>query len=142
MNKQVNKGHRWQKGTSGNPLGRPLGARQKLSEKLLSDLTAEWERSGETVLTKLAATEPAKFAQIAYGLLPRDVFLSVQHDAPGNLDADDWVALRSVLAMIREANIVASPGEVATVIEDALRSSFAKLITDTSSAADENKSAS
>jgi hypothetical protein len=30
--------------------------------------------------------DPGKLAQIAYGLLPRDVFISVEQRTPGNLD--------------------------------------------------------
>jgi hypothetical protein len=77
LNQQVSKGHRWQKGQSGNPAGRAVGARQKISERLLADLASVWETHGESVVS-LAITEPGKLAQIAYGLLPRDVFISVE----------------------------------------------------------------
>ena len=73
MNQQKNKTgpHRWRAGESGNPPGRPLGARQRISEKLLADLAGVWEEPGKTVVTKLAESDPGKLAQIAYGLLPR-----------------------------------------------------------------------
>ena len=67
----------WKPGESGNPAGRPIGARQKISEKLLADLAEVWEANGVSVLQCLAVTDPGKLAQIAYGLLPRDVFISV-----------------------------------------------------------------
>ena len=68
----------WKPGQSGNPAGRPIGARQKISEKLLADLAVVWETEGESVLRRLAIEDPGKLAQIAYGLLPRDVFISVE----------------------------------------------------------------
>ena len=69
-------GGRWLKGAaSPNPAGRPMAARQKISEKLLQDLASVWEEHGVTVLQRLAVTDPGKLAQIAYGLLPRDVFI-------------------------------------------------------------------
>jgi hypothetical protein len=37
-----------------------------------------WETHGASVLERLAVTDPGKLAQIAYGLLPRDVFISVE----------------------------------------------------------------
>ena len=44
------------------------------------------EEHGVGVLQRLAVTDPGKLAQIAYGLLPRDVFISVEQRTPGNLD--------------------------------------------------------
>jgi hypothetical protein len=82
--------------------GRPLGARQRISEKLLADLATVWEAHGESVLARLATEEPGKLAQIAYGLLPRDVFISVEQRAPGNLEPDEWATLRRVLDIIQQ----------------------------------------
>jgi Family of unknown function (DUF5681) len=60
--------HRWKKGETGNPAGRPLGARQKISEKLLADLADVWQEHGKAVLTRLVSEDPGKLAQIAFGL--------------------------------------------------------------------------
>jgi hypothetical protein len=83
--KDVNRdaGGRRLKGTSPpNPGGRPLSARSRISEKLLADLAEVWEAQGESVLRRLAIEDPGKLAQIAYGLLPRDVFISVEQRTP------------------------------------------------------------
>jgi hypothetical protein len=57
---------RWLKGTPPpNPAGRPLAARQRISEKLLADLADVWEAHGNSVLERLARTEPGKLAQAA-----------------------------------------------------------------------------
>jgi hypothetical protein len=88
---------RWLKGTTGNANGRPLAARQRISEKLLADLATIWEEQGESALRLLAINDPGKLAQIAYGLLPRDVFISVEQRTPGNLEPSEWAALRRVL---------------------------------------------
>jgi hypothetical protein len=45
-------------------------------EKMLADLATVWQTHRGSVLARLAATDPGKLAQIAYGLLPRDVFIS------------------------------------------------------------------
>jgi hypothetical protein len=55
----------WKLGQSGNPAGRPIGARQKIAERLLADLADVWEPHGKSVLERLAMTEPGKFAQAA-----------------------------------------------------------------------------
>ena len=120
---------RWLAGKTGNANGRPLAARQRISEKLLADLAAVWEAHGESVLSRLAIEEPGKLAQIAYGLLPRDVFISVEQRAPGNLEPDDWATLRRVLDII-QANAPAGiePGQIFETIETALRAEYAKQV--------------
>jgi hypothetical protein len=52
--------------------GRKLGVRNKLSERFLKDLHAEWERSGEATLKILAKENPEAFARLAVGVLPRE----------------------------------------------------------------------
>jgi hypothetical protein len=52
-------------------------ATQEERARLLADLASVWEEHGVSVLQRLAVTDP-ELAQIAYGLLPRDVFISVE----------------------------------------------------------------
>jgi hypothetical protein len=119
--------HRWKKGETGNPKGRPLGARQRISEKLLNDLAGVWEEHGATVLNRLAAEDPGKLAQIAFGLLPKEAFLSVQQSAPGNLTPDEWSQLRGVLDAIEAARLGdVAPSEIFGGIEMYLRSEFSR----------------
>ncbi len=63
----------------------------------------------------------AKLAQIAYGLLPRDVFISVEQRTPGNLDPDEWAILRRVIDLIKANANGAELGPVLETIENALR---------------------
>ena len=79
---------RWLHGSGSPSPGRPPSSRQKISEKLLADLAGVWEVYGRDVLERLAIEEPAKLAQIAYGLLPRDLFISVEQKTPGNLEPE------------------------------------------------------
>ena len=84
---------RWLKGTTGNAAGRGMTNRQRISEKLLADLATVWETHGELVLQRLALTDPGGLATIAYGLLPRDLMISVEAKTPGNLEPDEWRVL-------------------------------------------------
>ena len=72
-------------------------------------------------------TPRAKLAQIAYGLLPRDVFISVEQRAPGNLDPDEWAILRRVIDLIKTNANGAELGPVLETIENALRADTRRL---------------
>jgi len=89
---------------------------------LLADLAVVLEHQGESVLRRLAIEDPGKLAQIAYGLLPRDVFISVEQRTPGNLDPDEWAILRRVIDLIQQNAKGAELGPVLETIEQALRS--------------------
>ena len=114
--------------------GRPISSRQKISEKLLADLAVVWEKHGESVLERLAVTEPAKLATIAYGLLPRDVFISVAPPTPGNLAPEEWAVMVDLVRLISRAaptDAQALPSDLAPALEDAVRAHFAKPVEST-----------
>jgi hypothetical protein len=119
---------RWLPGRSANPAGRGMTNRQRISEKLLADLAAVWEEHGKSVLERLAVDEPGKLAQIAYGLLPRDLMISVETKTPGNLDADSYAALRRLLDVIESCGAIGEPQQVFEMIEEDLRARLAKPI--------------
>jgi hypothetical protein len=64
-------------GQSGNPAGRPIGARNKLSTDFLADLHNAWREFGPDALARCAKEEPGKFCQIVSNLLPRDISIDV-----------------------------------------------------------------
>jgi hypothetical protein len=106
---------RWLKGPSANPAGRPLSARQKISERLLNDLSEVWEAHGKTVLERLAEAEPKALAQIAYGVLPKDILIGVEHRLPMNLSPEDWESLVRVAATLSLRGVCASARLVAAL---------------------------
>jgi hypothetical protein len=119
----------WKPGQSGNSRGRPLGARQRVSEQLIADIADVWAIYGKNVLRRLAAQDPATLAKIAYGLLPKDVFISVEQRTPGNLDPDEWAILRNVIDLIQATTPKGAPlGPVLATIENALRADHATLV--------------
>ena len=95
-----------------------MGARQRISEQLLADLAVVWEERGVSVLQRLAVTDPGKLAQIAYGLLPRDVFISVEQRTPGNLDPDEWARTLSPERRAMNFVYIAAPIDAAATCRD------------------------
>lgn len=60
------------KGQSGNPAGKPLGSKHKISEKFISSLTADFEQHGETVIERVRAEKPETYLKIVADLVPKD----------------------------------------------------------------------
>jgi hypothetical protein len=118
----------WKPGESGNPAGRPLGARSRLSEAVLADVAADWAIGGAETIARVRATDPAVYFRVIASILPKDVLLSVQQAVPGNLDADSYAALRSLLDVIQRTGIEGGPQQVFEMIEHDLRARVAKPI--------------
>jgi hypothetical protein len=112
--------------------GRLLGARTRLSHKLIEDLSEIWHAEGPSALKKIALRDPVRLAQLAYATLPKDVLISIEQKAiPGGLEPEDWAVLMRVLETIKSAippDSNAPPAEILSVIETALRAHFARQI--------------
>jgi hypothetical protein len=112
-------------GVSGNPAGRPVGSRNRLTNALVADLTASWEKHGPAVLERLRIDDPATYARLAVSLVPKDVQISVEQKTPGSLEPEAWAALRRVLDIIQAANVDGEPQQIFEAIEADLRARFA-----------------
>ena len=120
----------WQPGQSGNPAGRPLGARNRFSEAFVGDIAAAWEKHGTDVVERVLRNEPARFLEVCSRLIPRDVSVTLSARMPGNLEPDDWSALLELLGAVRTAlpGDDRKPGEIAALVTDALRLYSAKQV--------------
>ncbi len=95
-------GRMWVAGQSGNPDGRPVGARGRFSQQFVADLSDAWEQYGADALAQTAKLYPDRFVGICSDLIPKDVQVSLTAQLPAGLDADDWGALQGLLLAIRE----------------------------------------
>lgn len=84
----------WKPGQSGNPAGRPKGARQKLGEAFLDALLADFVKAvgqgqGVDAIQKMRDTDPGAYAKMIASLLPKEIEANVNVGIGEALDALD-----------------------------------------------------
>jgi Family of unknown function (DUF5681) len=78
---QKQRGVPFQPGQSGNPSGRPRGARNRLSEILLSIVVEDFIKHGPQALAQLRQKDPATYLRLVASLVPRELILQ-REEAP------------------------------------------------------------
>lgn len=64
-------------GQSGNPLGRPKGARSKLGEAFLEDMLTDWSAHGKAVIEAVRADKPDQYLKVVASILPKELNVKV-----------------------------------------------------------------
>ena len=64
-------------GQSGNPAGRPVGARNRLAETFLEDLYRDWREHGAQSIETVRENDPSTYLKIVAGLIPREMQLNI-----------------------------------------------------------------
>lgn len=77
---------KFEPGQSGNPAGRPAGARAKLGEAFVSELLADFLKHGRDAIERVRQEKPDQYLKVIASLLPKDVNLST---APSDEDLTD-----------------------------------------------------
>jgi hypothetical protein len=63
----------WQPGQSGNPAGRPKGAKSEFTEQFWRDIRDAWRDGGADAIRRMMRDMPDKFVVVAASKIPQEV---------------------------------------------------------------------
>ena len=84
MSQMKKKSTQFQPGQSGNPKGRPKGAKNRLSEDFLSELAKVFREKGGEAIEIMCAEHPADFIRCIAGLVPKELLLEISTEEKTN----------------------------------------------------------
>src|SRR3954469_1147768 len=88
------RGRPFQPGESGNPNGRPKGARQKLTALLLNAIAEDFAAHGMDAIAAVRKRDPACYLKIVSNLVPRDLVLQREREPDyANISDDELTEL-------------------------------------------------
>lgn len=82
---------KWKPGQSGNPAGRPKGARSILQEDFFKALQADFAENGVSVLSIMRAEKPNEYARMIASLMTKEMDATVGGDLSPEMKA--WLGI-------------------------------------------------
>jgi hypothetical protein len=86
--------HRFKPGQSGNPGGKPVGARNKIQADFIRELSEDFEIHGRSAIEAMRKTDPSGYVRTVAALLPKTIEVSTSMD-----DLSDETIDRAILAV-------------------------------------------
>lgn len=90
----------FQPGQSGNPAGRPLGARNKLGEAFLEALCADFQEHGVAAIQTVRAEKPDQYLKVIASILPKEFHVK-------DLSLDDMSDAELIAALAAARAVIA-----------------------------------
>jgi hypothetical protein len=81
-------------GQSGNPSGRPRGARNRLGEDFISAIHADFSQHGASVIERVRQEKPAEYLRVVASLLPKMFQIDDDRDLGEMSDAELMAIIR------------------------------------------------
>lgn len=96
-------------GQSGNPLGRPKGSRNKLSEDFVAALSADFDEHGPDVIATVRATSPVDYVRAIVALVPKQV--TVADASLDDMSDSEIIDLLAAVRSLAAANSAKKAGD-------------------------------
>ena len=118
--------YHYKPGQSGNPSGRPRGARSKLSESVIAKLLASFEAHGDETIERVRTHQPAAYLAACVSLLPKQ---QEKLDSPfADLTDDELELLEQFLKSTRAKQITTIDADAPSATSDIQTALFASAI--------------
>jgi hypothetical protein len=83
----------WQPGQSGNPNGRPKGARSKLAEDFCQALLDDFAKGGAEAILQMRDKQPNEYVRAIASIIPKEIDANLSGDLSD--DVKQWLGLKS-----------------------------------------------